>query len=166
MTRKKYAAKILRIQHLEQVSDVLNSALTEDDKLRRAVDAAVRLLKPSTAPCFLPVATALQLRGGGRAWAESIKGLESPTAAGVVKSGQGDPRQGRNPRQPAARRLRVAENRAGSNLVSVPVRAGQEMVGVVEVVNKRSGKPFSNWDLLELPPACRTNSAWRSRICD
>ena len=37
-----------------------------------------------------------------------------------------------------------------ASLVSVPVRAGVLAVGVLEVVNRRSGKPFSNWDVLEL----------------
>ena len=148
---RKYAAKILRIQHLEQVSDVLNSALTEDDKLRRAVDAAVRLLEAEVGALFLAGEnTALQLRAVAGERAESIKGLESPTAAGVVKSGQAilvkDGTQ--DSRLPAASGWqRTVPVRT---LVSVPVRAGQEMVGVVEVVNKRSGKPFSNWDLLEL----------------
>ncbi len=37
-----------------------------------------------------------------------------------------------------------------ASLVSVPVRMGARAVGVLEVVNRRSGKPFSNWDVLEL----------------
>ena len=37
-----------------------------------------------------------------------------------------------------------------ASLVSVPVRAGVQAVGVLEVVNRHSGKPFSNWDVLEL----------------
>ena len=37
-----------------------------------------------------------------------------------------------------------------ASLVSVPVRMGMRAVGVLEVVNRRSGKPFSNWDVLEL----------------
>ena len=38
----------------------------------------------------------------------------------------------------------------GGLVVSVPVRAGIHGAGVLEVVNRRSGKPFSNWDVLEL----------------
>ena len=37
-----------------------------------------------------------------------------------------------------------------ASLVSVPVRMGTQAVGVLEVVNRRSGKSFSNWDVLEL----------------
>jgi GAF domain-containing protein len=148
---RKYAAKIVRIQHLEQVSDVLNSTLSEDDKLRRAVDAAVRLLEAEVGALFLTGQTAaLELRALAGERAESIKGLESPTAAGVAKSGQAllvkDGQQDT--------RLAADQGWQGTmpvrTLVSVPVRAGEETVGVVEVVNKRTGKPFSNWDLLEL----------------
>ncbi len=148
---RKYAAKILRIQHLEQVSDVLNSSLTEDDKLRRAVEAAVRLLEAEVGALFLAGQdAALQLRAVAGERAESIKGLESPTAAGVAKSGQAvlvkdGAQDGRLPSNAGWQGTMPVRT-----LVSVPVRAGQEMVGVVEVVNKRSGKPFSNWDLLEL----------------
>lgn len=148
---RKYAAKILRIQHLEQVSDVLNSSLTEDDKLRRAVDSAVRLLEAEVGALFLAGQhAALQLRAVAGDRAESIKGLDSPIAAGVAKSGQAV--LVKDGTQDA--RLAANEGWQGTmpvrTLVSVPVRAGQEMVGVVEVVNKRTGKPFSNWDLLEL----------------
>jgi GAF domain-containing protein len=148
---RKYAAKILRIQHLKQVSDVLNSTLPEDDKLRRAVDGAVRLLEAEVGALFLTGhSAALQLRALAGERAGAITGLNSPTAAGVAKSGQAllvkdgtqdarlPPNQGWQGTMPVR------------TLVSVPVRAGQETVGVVEVVNKRTGKPFSNWDLLEL----------------
>ncbi len=148
---RKYAAKILRIQHLEQVSDVLNSSLGAEDKLRRAVDAAVRLLEAEVGALFLAGQNgALDVRAVAGDRADTIKALISPIATGVAKSGQAvlvkDGKQD----------ARLAPNQGWQStfpvrtLVSVPVRSGQNTVGVVEVVNKRSGKPFSNWDLLEL----------------
>ena len=53
----KYAAKILRIQHMEQVSDILNSSLAEEEKLRRALDAAIRLFEAEAGALFLELPT-------------------------------------------------------------------------------------------------------------
>lgn len=148
---RKYAAKILRIQHMEQVSDVLNSSLGEEEKLRRALDAAIRLVEAEAGALFLVEndrSLALYAAGGERA--AGLTALQSSIAADVHRAGQPvliahgaqDARlvahQGWQATIPVA------------SLVSVPVRAGTVAVGVLEVVNKRTGKPFSNWDVLEL----------------
>ncbi|ODT46310.1 MAG: hypothetical protein ABS70_01045 [Nitrospira sp. SCN 59-13] len=147
----KYAAKILRIQHMEQVSDILNSSLAEEEKLRRALDAAVRLVEAEAGALFLssPDGTlSLSALGGERA--AGLVGLHSTIAAGVHRTGQAVLiTQGRqDPRLVAGQGWQAALSVA--SLVSVPVRMGARAVGVLEVVNRRSGKPFSNWDVLEL----------------
>ena len=147
----KYAAKIVRIQHMEQVSDVLNSSLPEKEKLQRALDAAIRLVEAEAGALFLNTDDGLlKLHSVGgertRGWTE----LQSPTAITVHRTGQplliakgsADSRVAAEGGWQAA--LPVA------SLVSVPVRAGVHAAGVLEVVNRRSGKPFSNWDVLEL----------------
>lgn len=147
----KYAAKILRIQHMEQVSDILNSSLGEEEKLRRALDAAVRLVEAEAGALFLVAADGtlhLTALGGERVSGQAA--LQSPIAAGVHRTGQAVLiTQGRqDPRLLAGQGWQAALPVA--SLVSVPVRMGAQAVGVLEVVNRRSGKPFSNWDVLEL----------------
>ncbi len=147
----KYAAKILRIQHMEQVSDLLNSALGEQEKLRRALDAAIRLVEAEAGALFLGTGDgSLRLSAIGGERAAEITALQSGIAAGVHRTGQAVLiTQGAQDARLVAGQgwqsvLPVA------SLVSVPVRMGARAVGVLEVVNRRSGKPFSNWDVLEL----------------
>ena len=147
----KYAAKILRIQHMEQVSDVLNSSLPEKEKLGLALDAAIRLVEAEAGALFLEAGDGhLTLHSVGGERARGVVELQSPTALTVHRTGQPllitqgalDPRTSSKDGWHAP--LPVA------SLVSVPVRAGVHAAGVLEVVNRRSGKPFSNWDVLEL----------------
>jgi hypothetical protein len=147
----KYTAKILRIQHMEQVSDLLNSSLAEEEKLRRALDAAIRLVEAEAGALFLGAGDGtLKLYAVGGERAAGLTALQSSIAATVHRTGQAvliaqgsqDARLAANQEWQAA--IQVA------SLVSVPVRAGAQAVGVLEVVNRRSSKPFSNWDVLEL----------------
>ncbi len=147
----KYAAKILRIQHMEQVSDVLNSSLAKEEKLRRALDAAIRLVEAEAGALFLKSQDGtLQLYALSGDRTAVVPSLQSPIAATVHRTGH-----------PVLITHGVQDNRVMSqegwsavisvaSLVSVPVRTGAQAVGVLEVVNRRSGKPFSNWDVLEL----------------
>jgi GAF domain-containing protein len=136
---------------MEQVSDVLNSSLTEEEKLRRALDAAIRLVEAEAGALFLKADDGtLRLYSISGERAATFRGLQSSIAATVHRTGQPvlitkgtqDPRlisqQGWQAALPV------------SSLVSVPIRAGIHGEGVLEVVNRRSGKPFSNWDVLEL----------------
>lgn len=147
----KYAAKILRIQHMEQVSDVLNSSLAKEEKLRRALDAAIRLVEAEAGALFLKSEKGtLELYALSGERIVAVPSLQSSIAATVHRTGQ-----------PVLITQGAQDNRLVSqegwqatipvaSLVSVPVRAGVHAVGVLEVVNRRSGKPFSNWDVLEL----------------
>ena len=147
----KYAAKILRIQHMEQVSDILNSSLAEEEKLRRALDAAVRLVEAEAGALFLVDADGtLKLSALGGERAAGLRALQSPIAAGVHRTGQAVliTQGGQDARLVAGQGWQAALPVA--SLVSVPVRMGAQAVGVLEVINRRSGKPFSNWDVLEL----------------
>ncbi|MGZ8383821.1 MAG: GAF domain-containing protein [Nitrospira sp.] len=147
----KYAAKILRIQHMEQVSDVLNSSLAKEEKLRRALDAAIRLVEAEAGALFLKSEKGtLELYALSGERIVAVPSLQSSIAATVHRTGQ-----------PVLITQGAQDNRLVSqegwlaaipvaSLVSVPVRAGVQAVGVLEVVNRRSGKPFSNWDVLEL----------------
>ena len=147
----KYAAKILRIQHMEQVSDILNSSLAEEEKLRRALDAAIRLVEAEAGALFLGSSDGtLKLSAIGGERANGLTALQSVIAAGVHRTGQAVLiTQGRQDARLVAGQGWQAALPVAS-LVSVPVRMGAQAVGVLEVINRRSGKPFSNWDVLEL----------------
>ncbi len=147
----KYAAKILRIQHMEQVSDLLNSSLGEEEKLRRALDAAIRLVEAEAGALFLgAVDGTLKLYAVAGEHAAGLSALQSAIAAAVHRTGQAVLiTQGvQDARLVSGQGWQTAISVA--SLVSVPVRTGAQAVGVLEVVNRRSGKPFSNWDVLEL----------------
>jgi GAF domain-containing protein len=147
----KYAAKILRIQHLEQVSDLLNSSLAEEEKLRRALDAAIRLVEAEAGALFLEAGNGtLKLYGVSGERAAGLTRLQSSIAASVHRTGKAVliTQASQDSRLVADQGWQAAVQVA--SLVSVPVRAGAQAVGVLEVVNRCSGKPFSNWDVLEL----------------
>lgn len=147
----KYAAKILRIQHMEQVSDLLNSALGEQEKLRRALDAAIRLVEAEAGALFLGTSDgSLRLSAIGGERVAGLTVLQSSVAAGVHRTGQAVliTQNAQDARLAAGQGWQAVLPVA--SLVSVPVRMGARAVGVLEVVNRRSGKPFSNWDVLEL----------------
>ena len=136
---------------MEQVSDVLNSSLGEEEKLRRALDAAIRLVEAETGALFLK----------GRRWnLEAVlsewrasRYLDRATISdcrhGASHGATGVDHEGRL-------RIRAWSHRKGGRPPSLwprwcPFRSEPGFtVGVLEVVNRRSGKPFSNWDVLEL----------------
>lgn len=147
----KYAAKILRIQHMEQVSDVLNSSLAEEEKLRRALEAAIRLVEAEAGALFLRADDGtLKLYSVSGERTGALPALQSTIAATVHRTGQPVliTKGTEDPRLVSKEGWQAAVSVA--SLVSVPIRIGIQPVGVLEVVNRRSGKPFSNWDVLEL----------------
>ena len=152
---QKYAQKIARIQQLEEVSAILNSTLDEDEILRRAIEAASKLvdaeagslllLNQDTGDLTFLMAVGekgVQLKEIRLKAGEGVAGLVAQTGKPlVVNDAQQDPRVAHQ-----------VDNRTGfvtRTLLAVPVRARNKTVGVLEAVNKRDGRPFSNWDLLE-----------------
>jgi hypothetical protein len=135
---QKYAQKIVRIQCLEEVSDVLNSTLDGDEKLRRALEISLRLVDAEAGVLFL-------LQADGRTLTACDAAGDKATRTGksvlIVDAGR---ERGLNELTGWESLLPVR------TLASVLVRIGTTSLGVLEVVNKRGGRPFSNWDLLEL----------------
>lgn len=148
---RKYAAKILRIQNMEQVSDLLNSSLPESDKLRHALEAAVRLVEAEAGALFLAGddGTLTLCAMGGERGAAGLM-LQSPSAVEVFRKGQPLLLKQENLAPWVSAPQGWQSVFPVTSLVSVPIRAGSRSVGVLEVANRRSGKPFSNWDVLEL----------------
>ena len=84
----KYAAKILRIQHMEQVSDVLNSSLAEEEKLRRALEAAIRLVEAEAGALFLKAEDGtLKLYSVSGERAGALTALQSPLPQRCIAQG-------------------------------------------------------------------------------
>lgn len=149
---QKYAQKIIRIQCLEEVSDLLNSILDRDEKLRRALEASLRLVDGEAGALFLREGAGLTFTAAVVAGDKSsaAKGIRSSLAEAVMRDGKSvlvkdarqDPRVGESNGWGMLFPVRTA--------VSVLIRVGTRSLGVLEVVNKRGDRPFSNWDLLEL----------------
>ncbi len=158
---RKYVQKIVRIQHLEEVSRILNSSLDARAILQQAVEAALRLVEAEAGLLSL----ADERTGALHVAVEvGLSGLCGPppsvrppdcytaevarTGAPVmVREAERDPRIDR-----AVDRARGVPTRS---LLAVPVRSRDRTLGVLEAVNKKDGRPFSNWDLTEF--ACLAN---------
>ncbi len=149
---QKYAQKIVRIQCLEEVSDVLNSTLDGAEKLRRVVEISLRLVDAEAGVLFL-------LQADGRALTACVAAGDKASAIKDVRSRVAESvmRTGKSVLIVDAGRERELNELTGwesllpvRTLASVLVRIGTTSLGVLEVVNKRGGRPFSNWDLLEL----------------
>lgn len=152
---QKYAQKIVRIKQLEEISEILNSSLGEREILERAIEAAAGLVEAEAGALLL-----LDGRTGGLIFemavgvkaaplqglrlnpGEGVAGLVAQTGEPlIVNEAQRDPR--------VATAMDRLTGFTTKSLLAVPVRARNKTLGVLEAVNKRGGKPFSNWDLLE-----------------
>ncbi|MGQ0810719.1 MAG: GAF domain-containing protein [Nitrospiraceae bacterium] len=153
---QKYAKKIIRIQCLEEVSDVLNSSLTDDDKLRHALEASIRLVEARAGALFLlsEAKGTLSTKVVAGETAPSFKDAGMGAAETVVRTGKPmlikDTLRDQEFRQRNGWRLPFVVH----TLVSVPIRSSGKLLGVMEAVNTNTGRPFSNWDVLELGSLC------------
>lgn len=153
---QKYAQKIVRIQQLEEVGAILNSSLAEHEMVRRAIEVASRLVDAEGGSLLL-----LDERRGDLVFEvvvgdkrEVLEGLRLKLERGIagcvartgealiVNDAQNDPRVARDVDQRTGVTTRT--------ILCVPVRAHGRTLGVLETVNKRGGRLFSNWDLVEL----------------
>lgn len=151
----KYAEKIVRIQQLEEVSEVLNSSLNEEEILERAMEGAMNLVDAEACSLLLldEYKGELYFRVAIGRKAERLRDVRLALGRGIVgmvaKTGQpilvndaaNDPRVAREVDQMVGFTTR--------NLLAVPVRMRGKTWGVMEAVNKKGGRPFSKWDLLE-----------------
>lgn len=152
---EKYAQKIHRIRRLEEISEVLNSGLDAQQALRRAIEAAVRLVDAEAGLLLLSDERSQELSctvtvGDRDDWLEQPALISNQGIAGAVaRSGKGliineaghDPRLVMEPGRHPPHGIRT--------LLAVPVRLRDRTLGVLEAVNKADGRPFSKWDLTE-----------------
>lgn len=152
---QKYAQKIARIHQLEEVSEILNSSLEDSEIVRRATEVATKLVDAEAGSLLLvdertgdltfdivvgekgTQLRALRMKAG-----EGIAGTVAKTNEPlIVNDAQKDPR--------VARQLDEQTGFRTRSLICVPVRAHGKTLAVLEAVNKRGGRGFSNWDLIE-----------------
>ncbi len=152
---QKYAQKIERIRCLEEVSRVLVEPLKEQEALERSLEAAIRLVDAEAGALILlddrngrPVCvTGVAEKGGLR--------KETPLEVGVGIAGL----VARTGKPLVVNDVPHDLGGAGGsdwcpgvitrNLLAVPVTSRGRVIGVLEAVNKRAGRGFSQWDLQE-----------------
>lgn len=152
---QKYAHKIVRLQHLEEVTEILNSTLDEHDILQHAIEAAIRLMDAEAGALLLVDHDRKDLYFAATVGEKGnlLKDLRLPLGHGIaglvaqsgkplmVNDAQNDPR--------VAHEVDRYTGFTTRTLLCVPVRARNKTLGVLEAIHKRGGKLFSNWDLME-----------------
>jgi HD-GYP domain-containing protein (c-di-GMP phosphodiesterase class II) len=152
---QKYAQKIVRIRHLEEVSEILNSSHADQNILHAAMTAAIKLVEADAGSLLLLDELQNELRFAvvigekspflgeiKLAIGQGIAGLVAQTGQPViVNDAQHDPR--------VALEVDCTTGYTTQTLLAVPVRMRDRTLGVMEAVNKRGGRTFSNWDLME-----------------
>lgn len=152
---EKYDDKVKKLKILKEVSQVLNSTLDEKEVRRRAMEAATRLMNAEmgslllideeTRELFFEVA--LGERGEqvkeirlamGEGIAEWVASTGQPLIVDDVRK---DPRLSRKADDKSAFKTR--------NMICVPVKVRDKIIGVLQAINKRNGQRFTQWDLEE-----------------
>jgi HD-GYP domain-containing protein (c-di-GMP phosphodiesterase class II) len=152
---EKYAQKIKRIRQMEEVSQALNSSENEIDMLRQAINAAVMLVHAEAGSLLLREESTGELffRMAVGEKGELLKEIRLKLGQGVagLVAQSGKP-QMVNDAQHDSRVAHDVDLRTGfvtKNLIAVPILVQGRVIGVLEAVNKRGGKPFSKWDVDE-----------------
>ncbi len=152
---QKYAQKIERIQCLEEVTRVLVEPLNGQETLQQLLEAAIRLVDAEAGALLLQESGKGELlcvmavgdQGAmphdarlevGKAMAGLVARTGKPL---IVNDVQHDPRVNRE--------LKLCSGVSGRNLLAVPVMARSVVIGVLEAMDRRHGKGFSQWDLDE-----------------
>lgn len=152
---EKYAQKIHRIERLDEISEVLNSGLDTQQALRRASEAAVKLVEAEAGLLLLSDERSQELScavtvGDRDDWLRQPALIGHRGIAGTVAhSGKG---LLINEAEHDARLITQSDRhppRGIRTLLVVPLRLRGRVLGVLEAVNKTGDRPFSDWDLAE-----------------
>lgn len=152
---EKYDDKVKKLKILKEVSQILNSTLDEKEVRRRAMEAATRLMNAEvgslllidekTRELFFEVALGErgeQVKEIRLAMGEGIAGWVAETGQPlIVNDVQKDPRFSRKADDKSAFATR--------NMICVPVKIRDKVIGVLQAINKLNGQPFTQWDLEE-----------------
>jgi putative nucleotidyltransferase with HDIG domain len=152
---EKYDGKVRKLKTLKEISRLLNSTLDEKEVKKRAMEAATQLMEAevgslllideATQELYFEVALGdrgeqvkeIRLKIG-----EGIAGWVAKTGEPVIVADtQKDPRFNRKADDKSAFVTR--------NMVCVPVKIRNKIIGVLQAINKSGTQTFSNWDLEE-----------------
>ena len=152
---EKYDSKVRKLRTLKEISRLLNSTLDEKEVKKRAVEAATRLMEAEVGSLLLiDEATGelyfdVDLGDRGKRVKEIRLKIGEGIAGWVAKTGepaivadaQKDPRFVRKVDEKSAFVTR--------NMICVPVKIRDRIIGVLQAINKLDRQTFSNWDLEE-----------------
>ena len=152
---EKYDGKVRKLKTLKEISRLLNSTLDEKEVKKRAMEAATQLMEAevgslllideATQELYFEVALGdrgervkeIRLKIG-----EGIAGWVAKTGEPlIVADAQKDPRFARKADDKSAFVTR--------NMICVPVKIRDKIIGVLQAINKLGAQPFSKWDLEE-----------------
>lgn len=142
-----------RFATLSRLSAILNSTLDPKEVRKRAMEAAVELLECETGSLYLIDAEKKELYfevalgEKGEAVKEIRLKMGEGIAGWVAKEGKSDlvPDTRRDPRW--ASRVDEKSKFQTRNMVTVPVKARDQVIGVLQALNKLHGKKFDTADL-------------------
>ncbi len=157
---QKYAQKVVRLQQLERVSEVLNQVSDEGRGLQPVMQPILKLVGAEGGGIFLTKETAggldaVVIEGSDRlrcaqkweaecgAAADMVRRVGRPWNIGSGESGAAPPAETMDGEPaPSWSTFRYA--------VGMPIRTRTDVIGVLLVVDRTDGQPFSNWDVAEL----------------
>lgn len=148
-----YQTKIKRLQKMQEISAVLNSTLDQAEIRKRAIEAATVLMEAEAGSLLLLDEEAgelyfeVALGEKGEGVREIRLKLGEGIAGHVAQSGEPVIS---NDVQQDPRFSRVADKRSGfitRNMVCVPVKARDKLLGVLQAINKTGGRLFDQEDL-------------------
>ncbi len=138
---------------LAKLSAILNSSLNQKEVRKRAMEAAVELLHCETGSLYLidkekgELYFEVALGEKGEAVKEIRLKIGEGVAGWVAKKGKSDfvPDTSRDPRW--ASKVDKKSKFKTRNMVTVPVKAKGEVIGVLQALNKLDGQKFDKADL-------------------
>jgi HD-GYP domain-containing protein (c-di-GMP phosphodiesterase class II) len=152
---EKYDHKVRKLRTLKEISRLLNSTLDETEVKKRAVESATQLMDAEAGALLLIDETTQELYYdvalGNRG--DRVKSIRLKVGEGisgwVAKSGEplivADP-------QKDSRFNREADEKSAvptRNMICVPIRVKEKVIGVLQAINKKGSPTFSKWDLEE-----------------
>ena len=158
---QKYAQKVVRLQQLERVGELLDAVTDEDSTLQAVLGPVLKMVGAVGGGLFLtrkggaqsldpiaveaadPLRTRPEWEADCLSYADEVRRLGKSVTVGSDGSATPSAESEKSQKGKCAwAAFRCA--------VGVPIRARGGVIGVLVAVERADGQPFSNWDLVEL----------------
>lgn len=145
--------RVERLSLLSQLGQILNSSLNHQDVRTRAIEAAIHLMKAEAGSLLLldeegkNLFFEVALGDKGESIKKMVLDLKKGVAGWVAQTGE--PLRVNHPEKDP-RFFKEIDERIGfktRNLLCVPVRVKDRILGVLEAINKKGGEDFDDEDL-------------------